>query len=323
MNGKKHDLTDGLNFPIDMVYLWVNGKDPAWRLKRAALTGEEIHDSGLDCEGRYSDNDELRHSLRAVELYAPWIRKIFIVTDNQVPSWLDTDNPKIEIIDHTQILPPEALPTFNSTVIEHRLFRIPGLADHFLYSNDDMFFNRKVSPRDFFTENGQPIIRLNRRWFRKLWLRHREKSNSHPLDNYNRTIHKSALMVEREFGKYIGHKPHHKIEAYRKEDYEDTYNRFREDIEPVLSNHLRADSDIQRTLYSFAPIAQKRAKVKYVTEKTSFRCHIDKPHYFQRLEKKKPMLFCMNDSQYATDLNRKMVKEYLERRFPVKSQFEK
>ncbi|MDE7072654.1 MAG: Stealth CR1 domain-containing protein, partial [Bacteroidales bacterium] len=96
---------------IDLVYLWVNGNDPKWRAKRNAVIGKTEEGSAVNCEGRYADNDELKYSLRAVEMYAPWVRKIFIVTDNQRPEWLDTSHPKIQIVDHTEILPPQSLPS--------------------------------------------------------------------------------------------------------------------------------------------------------------------------------------------------------------------
>ena len=95
------------NKEVDLVYLWVDGNDPEWRARRNALTGRAESLEGEDCRGRYADNDELRYSLRSVERYAPWIRRIFIVTDRQVPRWLDTGNPKIRVVDHSEILPEE------------------------------------------------------------------------------------------------------------------------------------------------------------------------------------------------------------------------
>ena len=116
---------------VDLVYLWVDGNDPAWQTKYAAFANSGSKGFEINCKGRYADNDELKYSLRSVEMYAPWIRKIFIVTDNQVPEWLDTSNPKVQIVDHTEIMPEESLPCFNSCLIEHYLYRIPGLAEHF------------------------------------------------------------------------------------------------------------------------------------------------------------------------------------------------
>lgn len=310
-------------FSVDLVYLWVNGNDPVWRKKKAEFTQADYSDIGMNSEARYTDNGELKYSLRSADLYAPWLRKIFIVTDNQVPEWLDTSNPKIRIVDHKEILAAKALPTFNSNVIEHALQNIPDLSEHFLYANDDMFFNRSAEIKDFFTEDGRPIVKLNRRICRKLWLKILEKVLKKPISSYNLAIHRSALMAEKKFGKYIGHKTHHNIDAYRKSDYLRTYEMFKDEIETTLTNHTRADNDIQRNIYSFVPLLEKRVKKMFVTQKTSFRCHIEKSYYFDRLMKYNPLLFCLNDSQYANEDSHKQLRKFMEERFPEKSQFEK
>ena len=308
---------------IDIVYLWVNGNDPQWREKRNSFTKENYSDEGMNSEARYSDNGELKYSLRSIEKYAPWIRNIFIVTDNQTPEWLDLNHPKVRIVDHTEILPSEALPTFNSTVIEHALFRIPGLSEYLIYANDDMFLNRETSPADFFAPDGLPYIRFNRRLFRKLWLFIYSKILKKNISHYNRTIQNSARLVEGKYGKYIGHKIHHNIDAYRKSDLKHAYEVFAKDIEPTLLNHTRNDNDIQRNIYSYVPAVENRGHVKFVTNKTSFRCHIEHPHQFAELEKCSPMFFCINDSQFANEESHKLLKEFLEKKFPEKSQFEK
>lgn len=311
------------NPPVDLVYLWVDGKDKEWIEKKSRFTGVQPVYPGRDGKERFTDNDELRHNLRALEMNAPWIRNIFIVTDNQTPKWINTDNPRIKIINQNDILSPESIPCFNSVIIEHRLHLIPGLAEHFLYANDDMFINRPVSFNDFFTKDEKPIVRLNRRFFRKFWVKRRIKSKKHPLDTYNITIHKASSLVEKKLGKYIGHKPHHNIDAFKKSLYAETYETFKKEIEETFSNHLRSDSDIQRAIYSYAPLVEGKAKLNFVNGKTSFRCHIEKEHYFSDINKKNPIFFCMNDSQFATDEDRERVARFLEEKFPEKSQFEK
>ncbi|MCH5225148.1 MAG: Stealth CR1 domain-containing protein [Muribaculaceae bacterium] len=307
---------------IDLVYTWVDGNDPVWRKKRDSFRGSSS-EAGKSGEGRFANNDELKFSLRSVEKFAPWINRIFIVTDGQSPDWLNTQNPRVKIIDHSEILPPEALPTFNSTVIEHALHNIPGLSQHFLYANDDMFFGRSVSPSDFFMEDGTPIVRFNRRPFRKFTLWIKKNMMGKKLSNYNLTIHNTALMVEKRYGKYIGNKTHHNIDAYTQRDYASTFETFRREIEATFENHFRSDNDVQRNIYSYVPILEGKAKVKFVTQKESFRCHIDNQRNFNRLESSSPLLFCLNDSEYANDIHRRNVKEFLERRFPSKSSFEK
>lgn len=308
---------------IDFVYLWVDGNDPKWQAKRNAFIGKTQKQSAVNCEGRYANNDELKYSLRSINLYAPWIRKIFIVTDGQTPQWLDTSNPKIKIIDHKEIMPAQSLPCFNSCVIEHFIHRIPGLAEHFLYGNDDMFINKPVTPDMFFTTDGLPIIRFNRRPFRKLTLLFKEKIQRKTLSNYVQTIRNSADLVEKKYGIYYGGKTHHNIDAYSKSNYEYAQQVFRKEIEATLQNHARSANDIQRNIYSYVDLAEKRGHLEYVTQKTSFRLHIHNESHYNKLERYNPMLFCMNDSEYADDNDRKRAAEFLQKRFPDKSPFEK
>lgn len=308
---------------IDFVYLWVDGSDPKWQAKRNACIGNTQKKSAVNCEGRYANNDELKYSLRSLELYAPWIRKIFIVTDDQVPEWLDTSNPKVRIVDHKEILPSQSLPCFNSQVIEHFLYKISGLSEHFLYGNDDMYINKPVAPEMFFATDGLPIMRLNRRPFRKLTLLIKEKVLKKKLSSYVLAIRRAAELVEKRYGIYFGGKTHHNIDAYLKSSYQHVGEVFREEIEATLTNHVRRSNDVQRNVYSYVPLAEKKAHLQYVTQRTSFRLHIQNERHYDKLERYNPMLFCMNDSEYADDADRKRAAEFLERKFPKKSQFEK
>ena len=308
---------------IDLVYLWVNGNDPQWLAKRNACIGKTEEKSAVNCDGRYADNDELKYSLRSIDKYAPWLRRIFIVTDNQVPVWLDTANPKVRIVDHKEIMPDVCLPCFNSAVIEHFLYRIPGLAEHFIYANDDMFINKPVTPETFFGKDGLPIVRFNRRPFRKWTLLFKEKVQGKRLSNYVQTIRNSAELVEKKYGKYYGGKTHHNIDAYLRSDYEHAAKVFEDEIRTTLPNHVRSENDIQRNIYSYVALAEKRAHLHYVTQRTSFRLHIQNESHYGKLERYNPILFCMNDSQYAKDCDRKRAAAFLDKRFPEKSQYEK
>eukprot|EP01062_Namystynia_karyoxenos_P004868 TRINITY_DN11719_c0_g1_i2.p1 TRINITY_DN11719_c0_g1~~TRINITY_DN11719_c0_g1_i2.p1 ORF type:complete len:1078 (+),score=220.64 TRINITY_DN11719_c0_g1_i2:102-3335(+) len=160
--------------PFDLVYTWVNGSDPwlqsniafyrllaeggsvAEAAAAAAGTAAEMA-SAADLESaaaasRFEDNDELRYSLRSVERYAPWVRNIYIVTNGQVPHWLDVRHPRLVIVAHHDLFPnPSELPTFSSPAIECHLHRIPGLSRRFLYLNDDTLFGNEVWPDDFWT----------------------------------------------------------------------------------------------------------------------------------------------------------------------------
>jgi hypothetical protein len=150
-------LPDDVLFPVDVVYTWVDGNDPQWQARRAAAgdTPPELHNWEAVNDARFMSRDELRYSLRSLHLNAPWVRDIYLVTDGQTPHWLNTDHPQIHLVSHQDIFTDKSdLPTFNSHAIESQLHHIPGLSEHFLYFNDDVFLGRPVPPQRFFFSNG-------------------------------------------------------------------------------------------------------------------------------------------------------------------------
>ena len=148
--------------PIDLVYTWVDGSDEAFRKSLAKTQSEYSGEAELSADAiipsRFHDLDNLRYSIRSVEQNAPWVNRIFIVTNGQMPRWLKRSD-RVRIVTHQEIfLNKEFLPTFNSTAIELQMHRIPELSRFFLYLNDDMFIARPTSPDYFFGSNGRPKI---------------------------------------------------------------------------------------------------------------------------------------------------------------------
>lgn len=141
-----------MNFNIDFVVTWVDGSDPVWLKKRRQVDSR----SGDKQTLRYRDYGVFKYWFRAVQKYAPWVHRVYLVTDNQVPVWLNMNNSKLRIIDHSQIIPSSALPTFNSNSIELNVFKIKELSEHFVLFNDDMFLNAPVKKSDFFSSKGLP-----------------------------------------------------------------------------------------------------------------------------------------------------------------------
>ena len=126
-------------FPIDVVYTW---------------TGEEVTD-----DIRTSYNHELKYSLRSIDLYAPWVNKIYILMNNKKqPSWIK-ENDKIIIVEHTETFPHTSyLPNSNSNAIESTIVNIKNLSEHYIYFNDDFFLGNNVKYTDFFTYDGKAIV---------------------------------------------------------------------------------------------------------------------------------------------------------------------
>ena len=309
---------------IDLVYLWVDGNDPKWQAKRNAFLERKVENSLSSFNGRYVNNDELKYSLRSVERYAPWIRKIFIVTDDQTPEWLDIENPKIKIIDHKEILPAESLPCFNSNVLEHFLYKISNLSEYFILSNDDTFFNKIVSPTTFFGKDGFPIIRLTRKPFRRFRWFLREQIFKNPHKLYSKALFNAAELVKQKFGFFYNGLPHHNIDSYLKSDCIRVAEQiFKNEIDHTKMNHIRNANDIQRIVYSYVALAEKRGHLRYVSNDESLHIHIQKDRHFEKLKKFNPTFFCINDTEYADDNDRMKLKVWLSTRFPEKSEFEK
>ncbi|MBQ8835469.1 MAG: Stealth CR1 domain-containing protein [Oscillospiraceae bacterium] len=135
---------------IDIVVLWVDGSDPAWLAEKSKYLPPAERDS--NSPNRYRDWGLLPYWFRAIEKFAPWARKIHFVTWGHVPAFLNLDAPKLHIVRHDEFIPAEYLPTFSSHTIELNLHRIPGLAEHFVYFNDDMFLLRPMQEEDFFRD---------------------------------------------------------------------------------------------------------------------------------------------------------------------------
>jgi hypothetical protein len=144
---------------IDIVYLWVNGNDSAWRAKRRSAaqqldaTARAAMALHANVEGRFRDNDELRYNLRALEMYFPAHGHIYVVTDAQTPDWLRASD-RLTIIDHQDLIPAQHLPTFDSGHIESYIHRIPQLSERYFYLNDDVLFGGPVNVEDWFYDSG-------------------------------------------------------------------------------------------------------------------------------------------------------------------------
>lgn len=137
---------------IDFIVYWVDGNDKEWQKKRNQYTASETQDTG---NNRYRDWGNLKYLFRGIDKFAPWVHNVYFVTDNQIPKWLNTQCPKLKIINHTDYIPDKYLPTFSSHPIELNFHRIHGLSEQFVVFNDDFFITNYVKPTDFFV-NGKP-----------------------------------------------------------------------------------------------------------------------------------------------------------------------
>ncbi|MGW0994043.1 stealth family protein [Streptomyces sp. NPDC002523] len=234
------NCADDIAFPVDAVYTWVDGNDPAWQRRKAQAKGEAYHAESAS-DARFISRDELRYSVRSLHLFAPWIRTVHIVTDDQVPAWLREDVPGLRIATHREIFRDRSvLPVFNSHAIESQLHHIEDLAEHFLYFNDDMFIGRPVAPHAFFTPSGTA------RYFPS-----RNRIPQGPVVETDTPVdaackNNRALLLER-FGKVITQPMEHIPYALRRSVMEEAERDFPEDWARTAASRFRAMTDLSPT----------------------------------------------------------------------------
>ena len=233
------------NFPIDAVYTWVDGDDPAWNAAREARLAEATgvaHTRQSSGRARFISRDELRYSLRSLHLFAPWIRTIHLVTAGQTPAWL-AEHPRINLVHHRDILPPDALPTFNSHAIESSLHKIPGLAEHFVYLNDDFLLARPQQPQMFFSPSGSTSV-----FFSAHNLGLEDEPDAAP---WLKAAWNNRRLLRETFGVVSTNSLAHAPYAHRRSVLEEIEARFPDEVARTARSPFRADDNISM-LSSFA-----------------------------------------------------------------------
>ena len=223
-------------FPVDLVYTWVDGSDPDWLRRKEEVTRrlDPRHvpvDS--DVRARFENRDELRYSLRSVSQFADFVNHVYLVTDRQIPSWLDPTAPGLTVVDHRELFGGTgALPTFNSHAIESRLHHIDGLAEHYVYMNDDFLFGRRVDPTSFFHLNG----------IAKFFMSHAVIAHEHL--SVDRAANNARRLLEGRFGRRVTNKMKHAPYPQRRSILEAMEADFPEAFATTAANQLRSPSDV-------------------------------------------------------------------------------
>ncbi len=307
--------------PVDVVYTWVDGSDPAWKLRRAGFdpTGARLATDALD-PARTTNRDELRYSLRSIAMYANWVRHIWLVTDGQVPSWL-AEHPRLTVVHHEDVFKdPEALPTFNSHAIESQLHHITGLAEHFLYLNDDVFFGRPVRPELFFHGNGVAKFALSTMAIDR-------EPEPHPMNGAMLAARRGRDFMEHTVGRTVSHRMQHTPHAHQRSTLAEFESRHPDLFAQVARSRFRdgADLSIASDLGHYYGYAHGKA----VEAKLAFRyIDIGSPfasEYFDSLLARRDQdCFCINDvGGYDGPINDARMTEFLRRYFPLPSPFER
>lgn len=332
--------------PIDFVVTWVNGNDLNWQ-KDKSKYDINVTKKGNGPE-RFRDWNQFYFWYRSVEKYAPWVRKVFLVTYGHIPSWINLQCPKLVFVKHTDYIPDKYTPTFSTVPITLNIHRIKDLSEHFVMFDDDMYLASSVQPADFF-ENGLPkicaisyplknyiynghfahqlfgdigvingliniqssVLKNPELWFAKVYGKDRKYNKLAFIDSYVPGMFYSHLPI-----------------PLRKTDMEDLWELIPDILDESSSHKFRTYDDIERfifTLYEimdgrFIPVSKEHFGIAFHSLSTQLDL-IDKA-----FQSHKYKAICLNDSVDVTKENfdkiRDKIEKILIREFPDKSSFE-
>jgi hypothetical protein len=312
-----------VDFDVDLVFSWVDGAAIEWQRARARRMKAYVVGEGDDSHARFRQLDELKYALRSVYLFAPWIRNIYVATDSPRPEWL-ADHPRVTLVPSEQFFAdPSVLPTHNSQAVESQLHNIPGLSEHFLYSNDDMFFGRTVSPEMFFSPGGvTKFIEATTR----IGLGESNLARS----GFENSARVNRRLIQERFGRTITRHLEHTPTPLRKSVMSELEAEFPEEFRRTAASTFRSATDISVTnsLYHYyawvtgRAVTQTDAKVQYID--TTLRVGL--AEMTTLLKRRNIDMFCLNDGSFpelTAEERAAAVRSFLDSYFPIAAPWER
>ena len=333
---------------IDFVVTWIDSLDSEWQKSYGEHSPNTKGDKGI---ARFRDMHIFRYWFRAVELYAPWVRKVFLVTNGKFPDWIKKGHPKLVLVKHEDYMPKECLPTFNSCAVELHMHKIKGLSEHFVYFNDDVILNAPVKPEYYF-KNGLPCdfnketcynvpiytntdrfgiymsmmadIGIINGHFRRWDTVRRSPKRWFGLHLGIKGLTMSCLLAKQRL--FVGFSNYHLEQAFLKSVFNEVWEK-----EPQFMNascsRFREEVTANPYIFRYWQFATNRFYPKKRSGNFFFLIerYILEP-IEKTLQEAKLISVCLNDSALCTDDDFKYIsnrlKEILERKFPQKSSFE-
>ena len=327
---------------IDFVVLWVDGNDPQWIAERAKYLPKE--DKSASDPIRFRDWDLMRYWFRGVEKFAPWVNNIYFVTWGHYPEWLNLEHPKLKIVKHTEYIPHEYLPIFNSNTIELNLHRIDELSEHFVLFNDNMFLTKAVQPKDFF-QNGLPcetvrlgqtfatspddvfnytifnnIAIINKYFYKKEVIKKHWRKFLSP--KYGRENIRSILLLP--FGHFSGFLDSHLPASHLKSTFKEIWNKEANVLSESCFCRFRDKKCVTHWVMKNWRFCEGQFEPRSIRWGKSYAIGADSA-MLQELRKQKYYAVCLNDcdSNLDFELHQDQLKAVFEEILPEKSSFEK
>lgn len=329
------------SYPIDFVIIWVDGSDVNWQKEKASFSGEDKRPS------KYRDWGLLRYWFRGVETFAPWVNRVHFVTCGHLPEWLNTEHPKLHIVKHADYIPGKYLPTFSSHPIELNLHRIPGLAEHFSYFNDDMYIISPVKPQDFFVK-GIPCDRavLTVNCVRESWeIQHIRTQNTSLINEkfeFRKTIQENLFKwFSLKYGadllrnlyllpcpRFPGFKEEHGNTNLLKSTLEEVWREFPDILDRTCQKKFRTHGDVNQWVFKDWQIAS--GNFYPVRRKSEFVALTNKNKIYdvkRIVEKQSTKIMCINDCDHLGEIGFQQYKDQLRESFETilwkKSEYER
>lgn len=323
---------------IDVVVTWVDGQDPKWLEEKSKYTPETKFD-GANTNNRYEQSQLFKYWFRGIEKNAPWVNKIFFITYGHLPDWLDTSNPKLKIVKHTDYIPSEYLPTYNSNVIELNIHRIEELSEKFILFNDDFFVIDNLEKSDFFLGDKVKDLAVYKPIIPAESFNHVELSNAIIINKYFKgraAIRKNPFKFFRiqngSFNLYnlfalfsskvIGYKTGHVAQPHLKSTFKLLWEKEGTLLDSLGYNKFRKENDVSHYLMAHWNIESD----KFVPRNKNFGNYFLNDQIAEisdAINSSKYKVICINDnSEMSVKEMDDKLEEVFQRKFPEKSSFE-
>ena len=327
-----------MKFPIDFVVDWVDDSDPKWLRKR----NQYRKTSGTDI-GRFRDWDLLPFWFRAVEKNAPWVNRIYLITDSQKPEWLNLDNSKVQLVSHQDYIANKYLPVFNSNAIELPIDKIPGLSEHFVFFNDDLFLNKPVTPEDFFSKDGLPkdsgvlspqlpidksitnITTNNVKIINNYFSRSDVLRQLNKFLRYNYGRQNIKTMVSLVWPIILGFQDFHLPISFLKSTFKDVWNSEESRLNTTLTHRFRSDNDYSIYLFRYFQLITGSFSPRSVNFGKYYNLSDYNVEPIRDIKQKLHKVIVLNDQDDIKEFEsvKLEIKEVFKQRYPQKSNFEK
>ena len=283
------------NIKIDVVIPWVDGNDHNWQKQKDLYKGVKSADKS---DSRYRDWDNLQYIFRGIEKFWPWVNHVFLVTCGQKPKWLNLNCEKLRLINHTDYIPDEYLPTFNSHTIELNFHRIKDLSEHFIYLNDDFFPIRPLKSTDFF-RNGFPCDSCTQQNLLSIYvpddtnIQHIDFTNLGLINAYFRKKDVTRHHLNKWYGPYLGihammqaiakanqhfftgFTMHHSAQPFLKSTFKTVWECYPEYLHEHSKNKFRHNTDVNQWLIRYWQFAENRFSPYNMKRRKYFTISID------------------------------------------------